>query len=170
MATPSPIAIDPLADPRAFRTALGQFPTGVTVITCVMEGQKVGITANSFASVSLDPPLVLWSPAKSSRRHDVFAEASHFAIHILANDQMEIANGFVREANAFGGVDHLQSATGVPLIQGCVARFECTNFANHDAGDHTLIIGQVTSCVCAVKPALTFHAGKYAQTATNTEL
>lgn len=167
-ATP-PLArtFQPEADPRAFRDALGEFATGVTVITMRTEdGQMVGITANSFASVSLDPALVLWSPAKSSRRHDVFAQAAHFAIHVLGADQGDVASGFVREANAFGDLTWVDNAHRVPLIEGCVARFECTQFQVVDAGDHTIILGQVTACAHQPGAPLVFHQGQFGGLAT----
>ncbi|MEO0357529.1 MAG: flavin reductase family protein [Pseudomonadota bacterium] len=148
---------------RAFRDACGGFTTGVCVITtATADGQVVGITANSFASISLDPALVMWSPAKTSRRHDVFAEARHFAIHILAADQRAVADGFVREANAFTGLTWDKSANGTPLIDGCVTRFECDTHAAHDAGDHTIILGAVTAFTSAPIAPLVFAQGKYA--------
>ncbi len=150
-------------DTRAFRDACGGFATGVCVITTsTPDGQVVGITANSFASISLDPPLVMWSPAKSSRRHDVFAEAAHFAIHVLSSDQRAVADGFVREANAFTALDWHRSDNGTPLIDGCVTRFECDRYASHDAGDHTIILGQVTDFATAPNAPLVFAGGRYA--------
>ncbi|MGB1236313.1 MAG: flavin reductase family protein [Planktomarina sp.] len=155
--------MDGAFDTRAFRNALGGFPTGVCVVTTATpDGQRVGITANSFASVSLDPPLVLWSPAKSSRRHEVYVEAKHFAIHILGKEQGDIANGFVREANAFKDLDVANNVHGVPLIEGCVARFECLTDALHDAGDHTLIIGAVQNFSTNDVDPLAFVKGRYA--------
>ncbi|MEM6307615.1 MAG: flavin reductase family protein [Pseudomonadota bacterium] len=149
-------------DIRTFRTALGGFTTGVCVITTATgDGQIVGITANSFASVSLTPPLVLWSPAKSSRRHDVFAEAPHFAIHVLATDQEHIASGFVKEANAFSGFDWGRNAHGVPVIKGCVSRFECNTHTTYPGGDHTIIIGAVDRFSQNDISPLVFAKGKY---------
>lgn len=151
---------------RAFRDALGCFATGVCVITTATpDGQLVGITANSFASVSLDPPLVLWMPATASRRHDVFAEAQHFAIHILAAGQGEIAADFVREANAFGKLDWTRNTHGVPVINGCVSRFECKTFATYPGGDHTIIVGQVEDFDSNPIAPLVFSQGKYANLA-----
>ena len=105
-------SFDPAADPRAFRAALGSFATGITVVTTrTPDGTPVGITANSFASVSLDPPLVLWSPARASRRFPAFAEARRFAIHVLAHDQQAVCDAFVRAAQGF---DAVPSTDGQP--------------------------------------------------------
>ena len=109
---------------RDFRDALGRFATGVTVVTCEADG-PLGITANSFASVSLDPPLVLWSPARGSRRFDAFAGARHFAIHVLGAEQEALGAGFSSSGEAFEGLELERNAEGVPLIAGCLARFEC---------------------------------------------
>ena len=159
---PAMMTLSPSEDARGFRDALGKFATGVTIVTTkTADGQKLGITANSFASVSLDPPLVLWSPAKGSRRYPYFLEAEHFAIHVLSKAQRDIAAAFVREANAFSGLDCDINGAGVPLINNCLARFECTQSATHDAGDHTVIIGRVTNCtVCEGEP-IVFHSGTY---------
>ncbi|MEM8980802.1 MAG: flavin reductase family protein [Pseudomonadota bacterium] len=152
----------PGADPRAFRSALGQFGTGVCVITTQTElGQDVGITANSFASVSLDPALVLWSPAKAARRFEVYSEAKHTAIHILASDQASVAMGFVKEANAFGSLDVTRNAHGTPLIGGALAVFECTRRAAHDAGDHVILVDQVDVFHLSQGAPLLFTQGSY---------
>ncbi|MBV7409585.1 flavin reductase family protein [Maritimibacter sp. DP1N21-5] len=125
------------------RAALGLFATGVTVVTANSPLGPMGITVNSFTSVSMDPPLILWCPAKSSKRHDTFAGASNFALHIMGEDQDDVARGFVRAADAFDGVDWVPSDRDVPLIQSCPARFECHIRDRIDAGDHTVIIGHV---------------------------
>lgn len=161
-AAPQSVQIDPAQDSRGFRNCLGRFATGVTVITTMTDdGQKVGITANSFAAVSLDPALVLWSPAKSARRHDVFAEATHFAVHILHEDQADIANGFVKEANAFDALDVALNARGTPIIANTLACFECTTHDTIDAGDHTIILGQVHACHQMEGSPLIFASGAY---------
>lgn len=146
---------------RAFRDALGCFATGVTVITARSSLGPVGITANSFSSVSLDPPLVLWSPAKSSRRHEAFVAAEEFAIHILGTEQAEIALAFVRDGDAFAQFDSRDTATGLPLLEKCLARFECRRFAAHDAGDHTVIIGEVLAAETRPGEPLVFARGQY---------
>ena len=128
---------------RAFRDALGRFATGVTVITADSEIGPLGITANSFASVSLDPPLILWSPAKSSRRFAAFAEATHFAVHVIGADQMDICQRFSRDGTAFDGTDWELGTRNTPLLNGCLARFECETVATHDGGDHEIVVARV---------------------------
>ncbi|MEJ1991604.1 MAG: flavin reductase family protein [Maritimibacter sp.] len=128
---------------RALRAAFGRFATGVTVVTTAGETGPIGITANSFTSVSLDPPLILWSPAKASRRHDTFIAAEHFALHVMGTDQDAITWGFANSAEAFEHCDWEMSDQGVPLIAGCPARFECSIRDRIDAGDHTVIIAHV---------------------------
>jgi len=152
---------DPKGDPRGFRDALGRFATGVTVITALGPEGPVGITANSFASVSLDPALVLWSPAKGSRRFPIFTGAEHYVIHVLAADQRHVCDAFVRNAGAFDSLPTRDTDHGVPVIQGCLAHFECRQVAVHDAGDHAIIVGQVTACNLGDGDPLIFAAGGY---------
>ena len=152
---------DPLVDQRAFRAALSAYATGVTVVTTDTAYGPIGITANSFASVSLDPPLVLWSPAKSSKRFKYFTGAKHFAIHVLDGHQQQLCNDFTRDKSAFDGLDWAANEEGVPLINGCLARFECILNAEHDAGDHTIIVGQVTSASTRDGIPLLFQAGRF---------
>lgn len=154
-------AFDPNTDQRAFRTALGAYATGVTVVTVPSADGPIGITANSFASVSLDPPLVLWSPAKSSKRFNYFTGAKHFAIHVLDAHQQACCNGFTKDRSAFADLDWTENANDVPLIDGCLARFECTLHAEHDAGDHSIIIGAVTRAQSRDGLPLLFQAGRF---------
>lgn len=154
-------AFDPLTDQRAFRDALGAYATGVTIVTTASADGPIGITANSFASVSLDPPLVLWSPAKSSKRFKYFTGAKHFAVHILDGHQQQLCNGFTRDKSAFDGLDWAANDDGVPLINGCLARFECTLDAEHDAGDHTIIVGRVTGASAREGLPLLFQGGRF---------
>ena len=154
-------AFDPLQDQRAFRDALGAYATGVTIVTVPSPDGPIGITANSFASVSLDPPLVLWSPAKSSKRFTYFTAAKHFAIHVLDAHQQQLCNGFTKDKSAFAGLDMDENEHGVPLINGCLARFECSLHAEHDAGDHTIIIGRVTGASARDGLPLLFQAGRF---------
>ncbi|MFP7674039.1 flavin reductase family protein [Marivita sp. S0852] len=146
---------------RAFRDALGQYATGVTVITCNTQSGPLGITANSFASVSLDPPLVLWSPAKSSTRYPFFMAADHFAIHVMGAEQAGMCSAFARQGDAFDQFDWETGAHKVPLINGCLSRFECTKVAEHDGGDHSVIIARVTRATTRPGDALIFHGGRY---------
>lgn len=146
---------------RAFRDALGRYATGVTVITTQSEIGPLGITANSFASVSLDPPLILWSPAKQSKRYAAFAGAEHYAIHVIGAEQKDICDRFSKNGTAFDGTDWEQSAHGVPLLNGCLARFECKRVANHDAGDHEIIVGSVLHATWRAGEPLVFSQGAY---------
>ena len=154
-------AFDPAQDANRFRAALGSFTTGVTVVTTDSPEGPVAIVANSFASVSLDPPLVLWSPAKSSKRFEHFAGSRRFAIHILSADQHELCARIIGSKTAIAQIPHSLSHCGMPLITGALASFECTLSATHDAGDHVIIVGEVTKCHHTGGTPLTFHAGQY---------
>ena len=160
----------PPTDARALRDALGRFATGVTIVTTrtAEDGAPIGITANSFASVSLDPPLVLWSAARASMRHQHFAAAQAFAIHVLREDQEALARHFTRDGMAFDGLDWA-SAEGLPVLRGVIARFECVTEATHEGGDHTIIIGRVTRFMQdpGSRPLL-FTGGKFARLAPDT--
>ena len=130
---------------RDLRRALGRFATGVTVITCESALGPLGITANSFASVSLDPPLVLWSPAKSSARFEAFTRARHYAIHVMAEDQVQTCLRFTRTGDDWGGLAWERGPEGVPVLADCLARFDCARHAIHDGGDHAIVVGRVLS-------------------------
>lgn len=149
------------ADPRAFRDALGRFATGVTVVTCDTGSGPIGITANSFASVSLDPPLVLWAPAKSSGRYPFYVTARHFAVHVLASDQDAVCHAFARDGDAFDGFDWLWSDDRVPLIEGCLSRFECETVSTHDGGDHSIVVARVKRVSTRDGDPLLFFGGRY---------
>lgn len=146
---------------QALRSALGRFATGVTIITCDCDQGPLGITANSFSSVSLDPPLVLWAPAKSSKRFDAFAQADHFAIHVLSAEQSALCSGFAKNGSAFDGFDWHTNAQNVPLISHCLARFECSRHAVHDAGDHAIVVGRVERVNTQDGAPLGFFAGQF---------
>ncbi|MES0879479.1 flavin reductase family protein [Roseibium sp. SCP14] len=161
-----PLTFSPASDnTRLLRDAFGRFATGVTVVTTDSADGPVGITANSFSSVSLDPPLVLWMPDKGSRRFRYFEDAEHYAIHVLSHHQAEVCNGFVRNAHAFDQLPHTVDHNGVPLIENCLARFECKRFAAYEGGDHLIVLGQVTQAEMRTGDALTFFAGKLGQIA-----
>ncbi|WP_281977082.1 flavin reductase family protein [Pseudorhizobium flavum] len=128
---------------RAYRDALGSFTTGITVVTAMTDQGPIGMTVNSFTSVSLEPPLVLWSPAKSSSKHGSFQQAVHFAIHVLAAEQDHLCQAFSRGGAGFAGLPWTTSEEGVPTLCDTLARFECRRSATHDAGDHSLILGRV---------------------------
>ncbi|MEM9791391.1 MAG: flavin reductase family protein [Pseudomonadota bacterium] len=148
-------------DQRQYRDAMGCFPTGVTVVTTLTARGPLGITANSFTSVSLDPPLVLWSPARQSSRFPAFEAASHFAIHILAADQRSLADRFARYGEDFAGLTHRPGLGDTPLLEGCAARLECAHSAGHDGGDHLIVVGEVQRLTHSNKPPLLFHRGGY---------
>jgi flavin reductase (DIM6/NTAB) family NADH-FMN oxidoreductase RutF len=156
------IPFTPATDARAFRTALGSFATGVTVITTATAEGPMGITANSFASVSLDPPLVLWSPAKASSRFAFFAETDHFAIHVLGHEQRWISDAFSRARDAFHGLDWTTNAQGTPVIDGTLARFTCETVARHDAGDHMIVVARVSEAARRDGAPLVFQGGRFA--------
>ncbi|MBD3662421.1 flavin reductase [Sulfitobacter sp. TSTF-M16] len=147
------------------RRAFGRFGTGVTVVTVLSDDRPLGMTANSFSSVSLDPPLVLWSPAKSSLRHDAFAAASTFCIHVLAADQLMLAQHFAKQGHDFAGFDWIEGPDGVPTFRGCLATFHCTTYAVHPAGDHSLILGHVKHAAetPGTAKALLFNEGQFGQ-------
>lgn len=158
---------DPIGDAMGFRAALGSFATGVTVITTESVDGPVAIVANSFASVSLDPPLVLWSPAKSSSRFTYFADAPRFVVHILAADQRDICAAIVRSKTAIIDVPTHTSDCGMPIIEGALATFECDLSATHDAGDHVIVVGQVTKAHHRGGDPLVFYGGKYGALSTS---
>jgi len=155
------ISFSPADDAQAFRAALGAYTTGVTVITAITDEGPMGITANSFASVSLDPPLVLWSPSRHSRRFEHFARAPRFAIHVLAADQRHICDAFTRSKTAFEGLDWTPNNAGVPLLAGALAVFECNFEAAHHAGDHDIVVGRVIRAHRGEGLPLVFHGGGY---------
>ncbi|UWP93603.1 flavin reductase family protein [Aliiroseovarius crassostreae] len=147
------------------RGVLGTFPTGVTVVTTSApiagKRQPVGMTVNSFTSVSLDPPLVLWCPALVSARHDVFVAAEHFAIHILAETQRELAQHFARNGDDFTRAPHQIDDHGVPHLEGCTARLDCVTERVMDGGDHSIILGRVLRASHDMSASLAFRAGKF---------
>ncbi len=146
---------------RDFRAALGRFATGVTVVTTMTDLGPLGITANSFASVSLDPPLVLWCPAKFSKRYKAFVEADHFAIHVLGTEQEALAQRFAGDGLNFEGADWRHCESGIPILNDCVARFECASHANHDGGDHRIVVGRVIRAAWREGAPMLFHGGAY---------
>lgn len=128
-----------------FRRALGRFATGVVVVTCNSELGPLGITANSFASVSLSPPLVLWSPARSSARFPAFSGAKHFAIHIMGDAHTETCLRFTRSGAFWDGLAWDRGPHDLPTLRDCLARFDCRQYAIHDGGDHAIVVGEVLS-------------------------
>lgn len=150
-------------DIRELRNAFGSFMTGVTVVTAVSESsEKVGFTANSFTSVSVDPPLLLICPAKNLSSFDIFNNCKYFAVNILAEDQQEISNTFAGgKGDRFANVTWHSNEQGVPLIDGAVAHFSCSTHNNIDAGDHIVLIGEVSAFNTSDKLGLGYAKGGY---------
>lgn len=146
---------------RLFRDALGRFATGVTLVSIMAPDGPMGFTANSFSSLSLDPPLVLWSPAKSSQRFPHFAAAEHYAIHVLGQTHTDWPARFARGGAGFEGLDWALNAEGVPVLPGTIARFDCRRHAAHDGGDHLIIVGQVLRLALEEGAPLVFANGKF---------
>ena len=155
-------------DPRDFRNALGTFPTGVCVVTTVTaEGVPIGLTCNSFSSVSLSPALVLWSLSLRSPNLSNFLQAPNFAINILSADQRDISQRFAQSiANKFEGVAQDQGKLGIPLIANAAAQLECRNETRYYSGDHVIFIGHVLHYAYRQCEPLVFCRGKYASLAS----
>jgi flavin reductase (DIM6/NTAB) family NADH-FMN oxidoreductase RutF len=162
--TPQIRALAPSFSTQDFRSALGTFATGVTIVTARdAHGHAVGLTANSFNSVSLSPPLVLWSLARSAGSMPAFARGSHYAINILGADQRALAERFAAKgADRFAGVAFREGASGAPILEGACAVFECFNRSQYEEGDHIIFVGEVERCERrdGALP-LIFHGGRY---------
>ena len=147
-----------------FRASLGMFATGVTIITArTADGELIGLTANSFNSVSLEPPLVLWSLARAAASLAALSTGSHYAINILAADQKALAERFSGKRDGrWTGVDWREGAGGAPLLAGAAAVFECFNRSRYEEGDHVIFVGEVERCShrAGVAPLL-FHGGRF---------
>ena len=150
-------------DTRALRTALGQFATGITVVsTRAADGALVGLTVNSFSALSLEPPLILWSLRRNSPSLPVFDAAERFVVNVLAEAQVEVSRRFALPlADKFEGVAHAENAWGQPLIHGAAAWFECRTVSRQVAGDHHLFIAEVERYTLSEAAPLLFHAGGY---------
>lgn len=164
-ATPGPDAPVPAAAPdsRALRNALGQFATGITVVTTrAGSGAFVGLTVNSFSALSLEPPLILWSLRCSSPSLPVFEAVDRFVVNVLAEAQVEVSRRFASpQADKFEGVAHAENAWGLPLLHGASAWFECRTVSRQIAGDHCLFIAEVERFTLSEAAPLLFHAGGY---------
>jgi flavin reductase (DIM6/NTAB) family NADH-FMN oxidoreductase RutF len=171
-----------------FRAALGQFATGVTIITTRIAGGRsdepdgdhgnpglLGFTANSFNSVSLDPPLVLWSLARSASSLAAFLDVSHYAINVLASDQIELSRRFGSRGRTapgdepvsfdrFAGIAWSEGSRGAPILAGCCAWFECFNRSRYEEGDHVIFVGEVERCGVDAREPLIFQGGDYHRT------
>ena len=150
-------------DPRAFRDALGCFPTGVAVVTAAGVGAHIGITVNSFTSVSLEPPLLLWCMDRRSQRHDIFVRAAGFTVSILGTDHKEVSSRLARPGeHALDGMALLQTELGPPALANSLAVFECASEKVVEAGDHTILLGRVLRFSRpAVSAPLVYFRGKY---------
>ena len=150
-------------DERQLRDALGRFTTGVTIVTCCdAQGAFVGLTANSFASLSLDPPLVLWSLRSSSPLCEAFVAAQRFAVNVLTEAQVDLSRRFAaRDEHRFADGIWALGEHGAPLLASCAATFECETLSHQTAGDHWLFIGRVLACGESTLPPLVFQAGHY---------
>ncbi|MES2934234.1 MAG: flavin reductase family protein [Pseudomonadota bacterium] len=155
-------------DTEQFRTALSQFATGVTIITTrLADGSYWGLTASSFNSVSLEPPLVLWSLANRASSLPIFSGNSHYVINVLAAHQSALAERFARRIeNRFEGIDYTLSHTGQPILSGVSAWFECHNRSRYPEGDHVIFVGEVERCDTKPQDALVFHGGRFMATKT----
>lgn len=156
---------DPEAQ-RHFRDVLGRFASGVTVVTSISGGQPVGMTAQSFTSVSLNPPLVLFCPAKTSQAWPAMQRAGFFCVNLLAQGQDEMSNRFARRGeDKFADVGWSPASTGAPLLDGVLGWVDCTVYAVHEAGDHYVVIGQVEDMGISEAPhPLLFYRGAYHRT------
>jgi flavin reductase (DIM6/NTAB) family NADH-FMN oxidoreductase RutF len=150
-------------DAKAFRKALGSYGTGVAIVTaCDQSGSKIGMTINSFASVSLNPPLILWSVQNDSPSSQGFRNADHFAVTILSAEQQNIASQFARSAgDKFADMDFTINDKGVPLLDGGLAQFECRTYARYPGGDHDILVGEVLHFRSSSGAALGFLAGRF---------
>ena len=150
-------------DLRRLRDCFGRFATGVTIITTIdSEGRPTGLTANSFSSVSLDPPLILWSLDKRSSQIDAFRDAKHYAINVLAADQIDLSNLFATpDEDRFSGLNYSAGVGGAPLLADCAAWIECESSVTYDGGDHLIFIGEVQRFDHSDRPALLFFGGRY---------
>jgi flavin reductase (DIM6/NTAB) family NADH-FMN oxidoreductase RutF len=155
-------------DKKAFRQCLGRFATGVTVVTCCdAAGDACGITVNSFSSVSLEPPLVLWNIAKVSSSLQAYLDAEHFAVNVLGAEQENLSLHFARSDHThFEDIDYTMSADGAPILPDTLATFECRTHEIHDCGDHYIIVGEVTRFRAGDGEPLLFFGGAYRTIAT----
>ena len=151
-------------DPQAFRAALGTFTTGVTIITTHAEdGSPVGITANSFNSVSLNPPLVLWSLSKQARSLPVFSSGKHWNVHVLSTEQETLSGRFATQGeDKFAEIALDNGVSAAPLLQDCTARFQCRTAFQYEGGDHVIFVGEVLAFDHSDRAPLAFQSGQYA--------
>ena len=166
MNTSSPRTTTRDVDAVQFRQALSQFATGVTVITTrLADGSFRGLTASSFNSVSLDPPLVLWSLGNAANSLPIFSGNSHYVINVLGADQAHLAQRFSRRTdNPFGDIEYELSRTGQPILKGVSAWFEFHNRSRYPEGDHVIFVGEVEECAADPQASVVFHGGQFSST------
>lgn len=150
-------------EPRELRNALGSFVTGVTVVTALAaDGTPCGVTANSFTSVSLDPPLILWSQSLSAFSYPIFRDAKHFVVNILSDNQVDISRRFsTPNLDRFAGLDYGLGIGGVPLLKGCIANLQCVRENIYPGGDHAVFLGRVQDFSYQPLRPLAFMRGGY---------
>ena len=156
-------AVDAVLSTLALRAALGRFATGVTIVGCCADdGSPVGLTANSFSALSLQPPLILWSLRSVSPNLQAFVAARHFAVNVLAESQVELSRRFASPLpDKFAEGAWSPGLGGAPVLAGCAAVFECEQLSHQVAGDHVLFIGRVLAASASSLPPLVFQAGHY---------
>jgi flavin reductase (DIM6/NTAB) family NADH-FMN oxidoreductase RutF len=159
-------------DQRDYRSALGQFATGVTVVSArAKDGRKIGLTVNSFTSVSLEPPLVLWSLSRQATDFAEFRAASHFVVNVLAADQYHLSRQFsATDADKFADVECTEGPGGCPLLHGATAHFVCRKAGEFDGGDHVIVLGEVEEYKWRGGEPLVFHSGRYHVTTRHPDL
>lgn len=150
-------------DAKALRGALGRYATGVTITTCrAADGQPVGLTVNSFGALSLEPPLVMWALRTASPALPAFRQASHFAVNVLAEAQIELSRRFASPVHdRFAEGDWRKGHGGAPVLAGCCATLECATERELSLGDHVLFVGRVLALAEAPLPPLVFQGGHY---------
>jgi len=156
-------------DPRLLRRALGSFVTGVTIVTTRnSDGEPVGLTVNSFNTVSLSPPLVLWSLSLHAASFDAFVQASHFVVNVLAADQIPLSTSFAKTGgNKFVDIAWHEAFAGMPVLDGTSASFTCRNAHRFPGGDHLIFLGEIISFEQSTRPPLVYANGKYAELRDN---
>ncbi|MCD2188671.1 flavin reductase family protein [Actinomycetospora soli] len=156
----------PSTDPTTMRSVLGHFPSGVTIVTGIVDGEPAGFTCQSFSSLSLDPPLVLILPGRNSSSWPRIEATGQFCVNVLAEDQGELSTQFAKSGtDKFAGVEWTPAAvSGSPVLAGATAWIDCTLDASHDGGDHLIVVGAVQALETAELPPLVFHRGAYART------
>ncbi len=157
-------AVETAFDTRAFRQALGQFPTGVCIVTAKVDGKPLGMTVSSFNSLSLAPPLILFSIDRKAVSLSLWMKAEAYAVNVLAENQKELSNRFARSlGNKWEATGYRDGFMDVPLLPGVIAVFECAAFTRHDGGDHVLFIAEVKRFRAqGDRQPLVFGKGRYA--------